>query len=192
MKYLTLILLALLTMEVGAQRISKSRIKGKRKTDATTKKPALETRERTDNVLVYGILKNDISAEPIDKAIIKIIEDKKHVVKLSVDHDSAYYAVQLEYGHVYDLEYRAHGFVSKSILIDTREVPMNTRASGFGLQVDVLMLDPQNRKNFRFLRQNPVGTAEYNDEIDNFEWDMEHVERMRQMIAHAKNLEFLP
>jgi len=130
------------------------------------------------DVKVYG------TEEPIQKAFIDVYKDASSRQRVQIDHDSGYYALGLDYDHVYILEFESKGYIDKTLEIDTRGVIKAEHEGGFGMNVDMTLIDPKKagvkRKTLKFLEKAFMGKAKYSVEELNFLWDMELTERMRE------------
>lgn len=137
------------------------------------------------DVLVHGVFLENGGGEPVRKASIKLFQDKNAGQKLVVQHDSGYFSMKLDFDHVYYIEFSAKGRVTKSIQIDTRNVPNEEKEGGFGMNVDILMIKPNRKKHFRFLKKESVGRAKFDPEELVFTWDIDHAEMMQHKIQAA-------
>jgi hypothetical protein len=145
--------------------------------------------EEEPEVLLYGIMVTEADTVPIRRSELQISINGQNPVKVVVVNDSGYYSLGLDYDVHYRIQYKARGFASKCIVVDTHNVEQEKRPGGFGLNVDVRLIKPKRKSYFEFLESECVGRTTYDPEEENFIWDPTITELMNVKIEKAKELD---
>jgi hypothetical protein len=133
---------------------------------------------QVDVVMVYGTVKDLSSAKKIDGVTISVFKNGAKLIEVPTNA-SGKYEVNLDYSAEYKVMCSKKGFVSKNIVIDTRNIPEEERQGGHGMNIDFTMLQELPGVDFSIL-QEPFGKAKYVGATGNFEWDMDYTNRMRE------------
>lgn len=136
---------------------------------------------QVDVVMVFGTVKDLTTAKKIDGVVISVFKNGAKLVEVPTNA-SGKYEVNLDYGSEYKVMCSKKGFVSKNIVIDTRNIPEEERQGGHGMNIDFTMLSEIPGVDFSIL-QEAFGKAKYVGATGNFEWDMEYTNRMRDAQA---------
>ena len=136
-----------------------------------------------DNVYVYGTIKNDSTHFPLVNAAVIIREDSLPLVSAAID--SGKYECSLAFDHVYRIRYEAPGYVAKFIEIDTREIPLEMREGGFGINVEILLFRFFKHGDYSLL-QEPIGKARYVPADSMITWDLQWTDMIRERFRVAK------
>ncbi len=139
--------------------------------------------EATDNVYVYGTVKNYVTSVPLEGVEVLVYRDEVRAERILTDSLGRYEAY-LDYDHLYKLWYLSPGKVTKHIEIDTRSVPDSMRSGGYGMNVDMTLFNNLPGLEMDILSQ-PMGIARYSPVDSVMSWDMEHTARMRAAISQS-------
>ena len=139
--------------------------------------------EASDNVYVYGTVKDYVTGLPLEGVEVLVYRDEVRAERILTDSLGRYEAY-LDYDHLYKLWYLAPGKVTKHIEIDARDIPMPLRAGGYGMNVDMTLFKNLPGLEMDVLAQ-PMGIARYSPVDSVMSWDMEHTTRMRAAISQS-------
>ena len=133
---------------------------------------------QVDVVMVYGTVKDLSTSKKIDGVTVTVFKNGAKLVEVPTNA-SGKYEVNLDYSAEYKVMCSKKGYVSKNIVIDTRNIPEEERQGGHGMNIDFTMLQELPGIDFSIL-QEAFGKAKYVGATGNFEWDMEYTNRMRE------------
>lgn len=91
---------------------------------------------------------------------------------------------KLDTGHVYSAFFWKDGFVSKFLMIDTRNVPQNYRSHST-IKVEVMLFPKNEALDVSFLSKQPMGIAVYNDIKKTIDWESEYSRLVTDKIIQA-------
>jgi len=83
------------------------------------------------------------------------------------------YEIALTEQQTYVVRYCAAGKVTKSVQLELHGASDEDWAYGFGMQIDVTLLDSLPRMDWSLLSE-PFGIARFNTDTGNYEWDIDH------------------
>jgi hypothetical protein len=92
------------------------------------------------------------------------------------------YEITLNEQKVYLIRYSAPGKVAKSVQVDLRGPSAEDWAGGYGMHVDITLLDELPGVDLSVLAQ-PFGKAHYAPASGNFEWDLEYTRALKDRQA---------
>ncbi len=90
----------------------------------------------------------------------------------------------LDAGHLYKVEFSKTGYVSKHIIINTKEIPVNSRKK-IKLKADINLFTVKDGINVDFLKYEPVSIAYYNFITKTLIWDYDYNRSVVEKIIHA-------
>jgi catechol-2,3-dioxygenase len=145
---------------------------------------AIAAAAQVDMVVVFGTVKDFSTAKKIDGVTVTVFKNGGKLVEVPTNA-SGKYEVNLDYGAEYKLLLAKKGYVSKNIVIDTRNIPEEDRSGGHGMNIDFTLMAELPGVDFSVLLE-PFGKAKYDKAAATISWDIEYTTRMRD--AQAKLL----
>ena len=143
----------------------------------------IELAAQEPGMIVYGTVRDFTTRDSIPNAIVSILGDgnDKPLIKI-VTNARGRYEIGLTEMEPYTIAYSAAGKVGKKVVIDLRGPSKEAWEAGFGMHIDITLLDSLPDVDFSILSE-PFGQARYNAESANFEWDVEYTSSMRDRQA---------
>ncbi|MEX1131674.1 MAG: hypothetical protein WEC15_00480, partial [Flavobacteriales bacterium] len=133
-----------------------------------------------DVVYIYGTVKDYYSSKKIDGVTISVFKNGSKLMDVQTNA-SGKYDVNLDYGADYKLVYSKNGLVSKSIAMDTRNVPEEDRVGGHGFNLEMTLFNDLPGVDFTVLEQ-PIGKAKYYPDKSEVAWDIAYTEQIRNEV----------
>lgn len=90
----------------------------------------------------------------------------------------------LDTGKIYKIEFSKSGYVSKHLIVSTKEAPENIKLSS-KLKVEVSLFKYKPGLKVDFLKSKPVGVARYDDESGKLDWDKDYTRSIIEQIISA-------
>ena len=102
----------------------------------------------------------------------------------SVMLENGRYKLLLDTGSVYKIEFKKTEYVTKYIILNTKEAPdkFNKRRK---LKIDIGLFHEKENLNVDFLKKAPIGYARYDFVNDKMEWDTAYLKLMKGKIIKA-------
>ncbi|MCT4581904.1 MAG: hypothetical protein N4A35_10835 [Flavobacteriales bacterium] len=102
----------------------------------------------------------------------------------SVNLTNGRYKLNLDTGNVYKVEFKKPLYVTKFIVLNTKEAPKkynkNTK-----LKIDIGLFHQKDDLNVDFLKKEPIGYARYDFVTDKMMWDEAYLQMMKGKIVRA-------
>lgn len=136
---------------------------------------------QVDMVVVFGTVKDFSTAKKIDAVTVTVFKNGGKLVEVP-SNASGKYEVNLDYGAEYKLLLAKKGYVSKNIVIDTRNIPEEDRSGGHGMNIDFTLMADMPGVDFSVLLE-PFGKAKFDPAAATISWDIEYTSRMRDAQA---------
>ena len=109
----------------------------------------------------------------------------KNNLKLdSVSLKDGRYELLLDTGNVYKVEFKKEDYVTKYIILNTKEAPDNFDKKT-KLKIDIGLFHKKENLNVDFLKKEPIGYARYDFVSDKMEWDYTYLKLMKGKIIKA-------
>ncbi|MBK7947138.1 MAG: hypothetical protein IPJ85_18350 [Flavobacteriales bacterium] len=134
-------------------------------------------------VVVFGTVKDFSTAKKIDAVTVTVFKNGGKLVEVP-SNASGKYEVNLDYGAEYKLLLAKKGYVSKNIVIDTRNIPEEDRSGGHGMNIDFTLMADMPGVDFSVLLE-PFGKAKFDPAAATISWDIEYTSRMRDAQARC-------
>lgn len=113
-----------------------------------------------------------------------VVVYKNQLLQDSINLSDGKYKLALDTGYVYAVVFRKEGYVTKFIIIDTKEAPLNYNKKT-KLKIDIGLFQAKEHLNVDFLLNEPIGYARYDFVTDKIEWDQEYLKLMKGKIIKA-------
>lgn len=141
---------------------------------------------------VHGVVTDHHTGTPLKGAEVVLVKDGIERETVSTNWNGRY-ELYLERGYDYLLRYQRPGCVTKSVMVDAREVPLFPDVPFFEMDIQMTMfehIDDFDLSAFDL----PVGKAEYKHSVRNLNWNVEYTqarrnELMRVMIRYDREVE---
>ena len=142
-------------------------------------------------VHVYGQLKDQITKKKLEDVTIQVFKDGSLFDNFNAGK-SGKYDLSLPLGPTYDIKFSKAGeFLSKTIRLDTKNIPAEERMGGFNMNVDGTLFAYREGFNTDLLKE-PMAKAKYDPAGDGFGFDAEFTEkRMKAIDDEFKRLDDL-
>lgn len=102
----------------------------------------------------------------------------------SVVLEKGRYKVEIDTGYVYKIIFSKEGYVSKSIVVNTKDAPQKYKKRA-KLKLDIGLFHQKEGLNVSFLRTEPIGYARYDFVSEKMEWDRDYLDKMKGKIVRA-------
>jgi len=134
----------------------------------------LSAQDTTDNILVYGTIKEYFYGRRLPEALVVVKENG--VVKKEIAPDLAgQYAFYLDFDADFSVHFSMNGMVTKYALINTKDIPIEDRFGGFAMNVDMTLFDMFEGFDVSIL-DGPIGISKFDSSSKTLEWDYEYTE----------------
>lgn len=124
------------------------------------------------NALVFGRIRDAETGEGMRTFHVQVsdVVSSALIDSATVVDDSASYELVLDYGRHYRLMYTAPGYTAKQMLVDLRGIPEELHAEGFGMNLDVRLVEALDGVDYSVLDE-PLGIAAYHRSDTAIVWD---------------------
>ena len=137
----------------------------------------LYTSAQTDNLLIYGTVKDYYTAQNVDSATVTIFKEGA-IHSSFTTNASGKYEFELGYGYEYKLLFEKPGMVGKSVVINTSGVPLDEQKGGLAMNIEMALFKHIPRIDYSVLQQ-PIGKCKYDPVTNALAWDLEYTEHRR-------------
>jgi hypothetical protein len=86
--------------------------------------------------------------------------------------------------HVYKIEFTKPGYISKHLVVSTKEPTNKTKSKG-SLKVDVSLFKYQKDLEVNFLIEKPIGVAKFDEHSGKLKWNVDYTRMMVEKIIQA-------
>lgn len=142
---------------------------------------------QNSHVAIKGKVENELK-QPIGHCTLQIFRDDVLIRVDTTGENGQFQFDSLYTGHVYDIYFEAEGYSLKFIRIDVKDAQLKD-LTRFPLEISMALFsvtDIQPEKLY-FLQSEPYAIAKYNKTIDNLEWDMAYIEKMKKKVEAVRN-----
>lgn len=139
------------------------------------------------NFRVQGQITNDTTGAGLDSVEVSLIslENNKIIEKVYTTSNGKYKFKYFPVNSVYKIQYSKKGYIGMYIIIegygindkDARELPLEINSN----------LYIGNADDYPFLKYTPYAIATYDKNIDNMEWNIEYIKKIKELIDSIKN-----
>jgi hypothetical protein len=143
-----------------------------------------------DTYTIEGQVKDKSSLKKLEAAQVRVLQN-------GAEYDvydcggSGRFKFDLPLGYVYDIVCSRTEYVTKSIRIDTKNIPLEDREGGFISQTDFFLFKYIEGFNMDIMKD-PVGKASFDPQKNDVAWDEDYIARQNSKIeAEFKRLEDL-
>ncbi len=137
----------------------------------------LYTSAQTDNLFIYGALKDYYSAQKLDSATVTVFKDGALHSSFTTNA-SGKFEFELGYGYEYKFLFEKPDMVGKSVVINTSGVPIDEQEAGMAMNVEIALFNHIPEIDYSILQQ-PTGKCKYDPATNALAWDLEYTEQMR-------------
>ncbi len=138
-----------------------------------------------DDFLIQVLIKEVYTEEKLGDAEIEIRKDNQSFETFTTnEHGNVEFRVPLDHG--YHFYFKKKGFVTKFIMIDTRNISEEDKIDGFKVDLDITLF--HFRKGFnRSVMENPLGIAKYDPTSNSIEFDFDYTASVIGKIEAEQN-----
>lgn len=131
----------------------------------------------------------DVKITSVEKMREKLKNTTVVIYKNNLKEDSLVcieggYKLLLDTGNVYKIAFKKETYVTKYIIINTKEAP-DEFDKKTKLKIDIGLFHEKENLNVDFLKKEPIGYARYDFVSDKMEWDREYLKLMKGKIIKA-------
>lgn len=94
------------------------------------------------------------------------------------------YKLELDTGNVYKITFNKQDYVTKFIILNTKEAPKNYNKIT-KLKIDIGLFHQKDDLKVDFLKKEPIGYARYDFVTDKMQWDDTYLQMMKGKIVRA-------
>ncbi len=94
------------------------------------------------------------------------------------------YILQLDTGHVYRVYFKKPGYVTKYVVLNTKDAPKHSKKRT-RLKIDIGLFLEREGLEVDFLKTSPIGYARYDFITEKMDWNEDYLEQMRGKIVRA-------
>ncbi|MEY3399111.1 MAG: hypothetical protein RL220_1705 [Bacteroidota bacterium] len=150
----------------------------------------LAIQAQEDVYTIEGQVKDQSTLKKLDMAQVRVLQNGAEFDVYDCG-GSGRFSFDLPLGYVYDISCSRADYVSKTIRVDTKNIPMEDRAGGFISQTDFFLFKYIEGFNLEIMKE-PVGKAGFDQQKNDVVWDGDYIERQKAKIdAEFKRLEDL-
>lgn len=124
-----------------------------------------------------------------DEAPRNTLEDVKVIILRDGDPyeelrtDSAgRYATYLPLDYLWTITWRKRNLYSKTVEIDTRNIPEDDKVGGFDMEIDIVLTEATSKSNQKILEEYPIGKAKFDLVMDAITFDYDWTEKVLAML----------
>ena len=121
--------------------------------------------------------------------VVKIIIVRDNIKVDSTIAQNGRCKISLDTGYVYKIYFNKSGYVSKHLLISTKDLP-NSYPKKSTIKVDVSLFKTKSNLDMSFLNTKPIGIATYNFVSKKIQWDAEYTRLIIEKIIEATVIEY--
>ena len=133
-----------------------------------------------DDLNIHGVISDAMTSSKLGDVTVKVLKDGS-------SHDSyttranGKYEFYLDIGSHYELKFQKDGFVQRSIVIDSRNVPMEIVGAGIIMPTDMSMYEitPAMEGEDLSVFEEPIGKASYNPAEEDLSWDFQYTNQVK-------------
>ena len=94
------------------------------------------------------------------------------------------YILQLDTGHVYRVYFEKPGYVTKFVVLNTKDAPKHSKKRT-RLKIDIGLFLEREGLEVDFLKSSPIGYARYDFITEKMDWNDDYLEQMKGRIVRA-------
>jgi len=145
-----------------------------------------------NDIEFFGTVVDYDSGKPISSGQVKIIDvnDTTFVIWSPIGTRGKYRVV-VPYDRCMLIQYVVPGSLARSVLLDTRGIPLGNRQGGFGMMIDSQSIVPLEGVDYGPMVDVVYGTCKYDPEQGNFQYDVAFIQQRSKEVqvvwtAHDK------
>lgn len=113
-----------------------------------------------------------------------VIKYKNEVLEDSILLEKGKYNIVLDTGNVYKIEFKKDSYVTKYIVLNTKDAPNEVKKKS-KLKIDIGLFHSKENLKVDFLNTEPIGYARYDFVTEKMQWDKEYLKLMKSKIIQA-------
>ena len=145
----------------------------------------IEGYAQDDPVLIFEGKVTDLSGVKIQGAKITVKQDGSVYKSETTASNGKYKEIQCEFGHIYELTFSKDGYVSKSLMLDTKKgyYPEEVERKSY-IESSVQLFKKQPEVDYSIVTDRPVGKARINPTDSKLDWDFTYVNQRKKEIEN--------
>ena len=136
--------------------------------------------ENDDKLMLSGVVSDYFSEDAMAGVSIKLTTNGQYANNV-VSDGKGKYEIFLDFEKEYVVLYEKAGFVSKKIIVNTKEVPPDNRTKLADLYVEMTLFKSEKDLEVGFL-DNPIGKAQYMSQKNTIDWNMGYTAPIAQKL----------
>ena len=138
-----------------------------------------------DPILIFEGRITDVSGVKIEGVKITVKRDGSVYKTESTASNGKYKQIECDFGHIYELTFSKAGYVSKSLLLDTKKgyYPEEVELKSF-IESSVELFKEQPEIDYSIVTDRPVGKARINPTDSKLDWDFTYVNQRKKEIEN--------
>jgi tetratricopeptide (TPR) repeat protein len=138
-----------------------------------------------DPVLIFEGKVTDVSGVKIEGVKITVKQNGSVYKSETTASNGKYKQIQCDFGHIYELTFSKSGYVSKSLLLDTKKgyYPEEVELKSF-IESSVELFKEQPETDYSIVTDRPVGKARINPTDSKLDWDFTYVNQRKKEIEN--------
>lgn len=134
------------------------------------------------NKVSFDVEINDEETDlPVSDAGLAVTIDGQEVKTMS-RYANGKFIFSLDMDHDYKITFNGPGYISKTILVDTRNISAGLKADGYGFVLDSRLFKPEPGKNYDLLNE-PVAKAKFLSSANALVFDLDYSQEMASKIT---------
>ena len=138
-----------------------------------------------DPILIFEGRVTDVSGIKIEGAKITVKQDGSVFKSETTASNGKYKEIKCDFGHIYELTFSKSGYVSKSLLLDTKKgyYPEEVELKSY-IESSVQLFKEQPEVDYSIVTDRPVGKARINPTDSKLDWDFNYVNQRKKEIEN--------
>ena len=143
-----------------------------------------------DPILIFEGKVSDVSGIKIEGAKISVKQDGSVIKTETTASNGKYKEIKCDFGHIYELTFSKSGYVSKTLLLDTKKgyYPEEVEKKSY-IESSVQLFKKQSDVDYSIVTDRPVGKARINPTDSKLDWDFNYVnQRKKEIESYIKSV----
>lgn len=144
-----------------------------------------------DDLNLHGVISDAMSSSKIEGVKVTVKKDGAQYESYTTRANGKY-EFYLDCGATYELVFQKDGYVDRSIIVDSKNVPEEVVGAGIIMPTDMSMYEitPAMENMDMSVFKQPIGKASYNPEDQDLSWDFGHTTKVKaEIFAFIREVE---
>lgn len=136
-----------------------------------------------DDLNIHGVISDAMTSSKLGDVTVNVLKDGSNYDSFTTRANGKY-EFYLDIGSHYELKFVKDGFVQRSIIIDSRNVPDEVVGAGIIMPTDMSMYEitPAMEGEDLSVFEEPIGKASYNESEQDLSWDFQYTNQVKSEI----------